>query len=96
MQDSAIRVASQSQLPIFEVGLRDLWGNAAGPCEGLECTLTVASKALSPPLSSFTFSDAGIAFVTGVAVGCNAESSIIHTECTARILFLKSYCTSFH
>lgn len=66
-QGGAARVASQSPLPPFEVALRDLWGNATGPCEGLDCTLTVASRALSPPLATFTFGTAGIALVSGMA-----------------------------
>ena len=61
-------MASQSPLPPFEVALRDLWGNATGPCEGLDCTLAVASRALSPPLATFTFGPAGVALVTGVVL----------------------------
>lgn len=87
MQDCALRLGNQSQLPAFEVGLRDLWGNAAGPCEGLECTLTVASKALAPPLSSFAFSAAGIACISGVALSNSSEGSISLTDCTAQVLF---------
>ena len=70
----ATREPNQSLLPDFEVGLRDLWGNVAGPCEGLECTLTVDSRALEPPLSNFTFGPAGIALVSGAAGDTSVDS----------------------
>ena len=61
MQDCAIRVMSQEQLPAFGVSLRDTWGNVTGPCEGLECVLTAASAAVTPPAASFLFSPAAAA-----------------------------------
>ena len=58
-------VASQSELPPFSVALRDRWGNRTGPCEGLQCSLTVECAGCSPRRSTVEIDASGTANVSG-------------------------------